>query len=80
VTGDNSTFRGKKMKPHTGLLLSITILIAVVFLSACSQEKEVAVGENAPDFSLPSATGSTVSLSDFKDQRSVLLYFHMAMG
>ncbi len=68
------------MKPYTGLLLSITILIAVVFLSACSQQKEVAVGENAPDFSLPSATGSTVSLSDFRDQRPVLLYFHMAMG
>lgn len=68
------------MKPHTGLMLSLTILITVVFLSACSQQKEIAVGENAPDFNLPSATGTTVSLSDFRDQRPVLLYFHMAMG
>jgi uncharacterized lipoprotein YajG len=68
------------MKPRTGLLLSIIILVAVIFLSACSQQKEIAVGNNAPDFSLPSATGSTVSLSDFRDQRPVLLYFHMAMG
>ncbi len=68
------------MKPRTGLLLSIIILVAVIFLSACSQQKEIAVGNNAPDFSLPSPTGSTVSLSDFRDQRPVLLYFHMAMG
>lgn len=68
------------MKPRTGLLLSILILVGVVFLSACSQQKEIAVGNNAPEFSLPSATGSTVSLSDFRDQRPVLLYFHMAMG
>jgi uncharacterized lipoprotein YajG len=68
------------MKPRTGLLLSILFLIGVVFLSACSQQKEIAIGNNAPDFSLPSATGSTVSLSDFRDQRPVLLYFHMAMG
>lgn len=68
------------MKLQTSLLLSITILIATVFVSACSQQKEIAVGNIAPDFSLSSATGSTVSLSEFRDQRPVLLYFHMAMG
>ena len=35
--------------------------------------KPVAVGDRAPDFALPSATGETVRLSDFWGQKSVVL-------
>ena len=34
-----------------------------------------AIGESAPDFSLPAQDGSTVSLADFKGKQNVVLYF-----
>ncbi len=37
------------------------------------------VGKTAPDFTLPAAGGSSVSLSDYKGKR-VLLYFSMGPG
>ena len=33
-------------------------------------------GDPAPDFSLPASTGRTVSLSEFRDKRVVVLYFY----
>ena len=36
----------------------------------------VEVGEPAPDFTLPSSTGNTISLSQFKDKKHVLTTFH----
>jgi peroxiredoxin Q/BCP len=36
----------------------------------------VAVGDRAPDFSLPDASGRTVSLSAFQGQKAVVLYFY----
>lgn len=33
------------------------------------------VGDQAPDFSLPSATGETVRLSDFRGRSAVVLFF-----
>lgn len=36
----------------------------------------VKVGDIAPDFSLPSQNGSTVSLKDFRGNKSVVLYFY----
>ena len=38
---------------------------------------QLSVGEKAPDFTLPAADGSTVSLSDFRG-RSVVVYFYPA--
>src|SRR5258708_7512668 len=35
----------------------------------------VRVGDPAPDFSLPSATGETVRLSDFRGKSAVVLFF-----
>ncbi len=36
----------------------------------------VKVGDVAPDFTLPSKTGESVSLSDFRGQKAVVLYFY----
>jgi peroxiredoxin Q/BCP len=34
------------------------------------------VGDRAPDFTLPSATGENVSLSDFLGKKAVVIYFY----
>ena len=39
----------------------------------------VSVGDDAPNFDLPTATGETVSLANYAGQ-PVLLFFHMADG
>ncbi|AFY31212.1 peroxiredoxin [Calothrix sp. PCC 7507] len=36
----------------------------------------IKVGDTAPDFSLPAQDGSTVSLSQFRGQKAVVLYFY----
>jgi thioredoxin-dependent peroxiredoxin len=36
----------------------------------------VGVGDRAPDFALPNASGETVRLSDYLGKRSVVLYFY----
>jgi peroxiredoxin Q/BCP len=38
--------------------------------------KSLKVGELAPDFALPSSTGGTVRLSDFKGRAEVVVYFY----
>lgn len=37
-------------------------------------------GEVAPEFSLPSATGGTLALTEFRGESPVLLYFSMGPG
>jgi peroxiredoxin len=36
----------------------------------------VKVGDTAPDFTLPAQNGATVSLSAFRGQKAVVLYFY----
>ena len=47
--------------------------------SSVADQSAVVVGEKAPAFSLPSANGGTVSLSDYAG-KPVLLYFSMGPG
>ncbi len=67
------------------LLYLLALPIALV-VSACSGDsatptpaERIRLGAEGPDFTLPAADGSTVSLADYQG-RPVLLYFHMAMG
>lgn len=62
-------------------------LLLLLLANACSQEQVpregrgagVDVGERAPAFELPAASGGRISLADF-DGRPVLLYFSMGPG
>lgn len=40
----------------------------------------LAIGDVAPEFSALTAQGETISLSDYKGNQPVLLFFHMAVG
>jgi len=73
---------GKRMKSKRNrLLAALASVLFVLGLGACSTaDEQIAVGDPAPEFSLPTAQGGQVSLADYRDQRPVLLYFHMAVG
>ncbi len=66
--------------------LAVIVLLPLVGI-ACTNDDAgqpdtsggVAIEKPAPDFTLPSAQGSRVSLSDFKG-KPVLLYFSMGPG
>lgn len=60
-----------------------SLLLLVLLLAGCGGAKEaliLSVGDPAPDFTLPSADGKEVSLTDFPGKAGVLLYFNMADG
>jgi peroxiredoxin len=46
-------------------------------LVTASLATAVEVGEQAPDFMLPSTTGGMISLSQFRGKQLVLLEFHL---
>jgi len=60
----------------------LSLLLIVPILAACgpSNGEELAVGDPAPSFTLPTASGDQVSLIDYRSSKPVLLYFHMADG
>lgn len=62
--------------------IAFLILLSILVLAGCAPATTsgLKVGDQAPDFSLQSSTGSSVSLSDFKGKQPVLLFFHMALG
>lgn len=61
--------------------LPAVLAVVTLLLAACGGDDggELSVGDDAPGFDLPDASGGTVSLDDYSD-RPVLLYFHMAEG
>ena len=58
------------------------LVLAVLLLSACGGQAQsgLKVGDTAQDFTLQSADGQTISLSNYIGKQPVLLYFHMANG
>lgn len=72
-----TTSRGARRKPAApALIVSLALLLA-----GCqsTNQTSLALGDIAPDFALPSATGGDVSLAGLAEQ-NVLLYFSMADG
>jgi cytochrome oxidase Cu insertion factor (SCO1/SenC/PrrC family) len=68
-----------------GALLAV-LAVFYLLLAGCTREPpreqgsaEARVGRPAPDFTLPSANGGKIALSDFAG-KPVLLYFSMGPG
>jgi cytochrome oxidase Cu insertion factor (SCO1/SenC/PrrC family) len=59
----------------------VLLMAVALAMTGCSDASDgtLEVGDDAPDFTLPAASGSTVSLGDYAGE-PVLLYFHMADG
>lgn len=70
------------MKPLSGnKRLHMTVLgITIMLLLAACGSSGLQVGDQAPEFSLPTASGGEVALDDYTGRQPVLLYFHMALG
>ena len=64
-----------RVAKHTQHLLVLGVLLASVW-SGAGVATALEVGEQAPDFTLPSTTGETVSLSQFRGKHLVLLEFY----
>ena len=61
--------------------IAIALLLALgLILQACSSGNGLEEGDQAPEFVLPSSTGTQVSLGEVNAGKPVLLYFHMALG
>ena len=52
-----------------------TLLVGALLASAAASAERPAPGQPAPAFSLQASNGKTVSLADFKGERSVVLAF-----
>ncbi len=57
------------------LLLAVVVILIVLVPRLLSRSAMPSVGSNAPDFSLPSQEGSSVSLKDYRG-KWVVLYFY----
>jgi len=63
------------------VFLIVSMALVAILVTACgAPESGLEEGDRAPDFSLQAADGDTVSLSDYRSEQPVLLYFHMALG
>jgi hypothetical protein len=60
-------------------VLILTLLVTLVMAGCSDANDGLAVGDRAPEFALPTASGSTISLDDYAGGPA-LLYFHMADG
>ena len=60
------------------------VLLALILVATACQSNQgpstLREGDEAPGFTLRSADGQRISLSDYRDERAVLLYFSMGPG
>ncbi len=71
----------KRLIP-SGLRAAVLLMMAIALLATgCSDAtgESLTIGDDAPGFELPTASGATVSLDEYAG-KPALLYFHMADG
>ena len=67
-----------RMRPkHTRNRMRVgVLLVGVLVIAGMATAREV--GEQAPDFTLPTTTGEQISLSQFRGKKHVLLEFYVS--
>jgi cytochrome oxidase Cu insertion factor (SCO1/SenC/PrrC family) len=71
-----------RLRPALVLAASMLLLAAACDNAAApgGDESFLSEGDRAPDFTLPSASGERVALTEFTNHKPVLLYFSMGPG
>lgn len=77
---NHAYFRVGGISKFSAYLAFFSLIILSLLLTACGASQSISEGITAPDFSLPAADGSTVTLADYAGEQPVLLFFHMADG
>ncbi len=67
---------GKRWMILPSSLVRFLVALALVFVLPVASAG-VEVGENAPDFELPSTTGGKIRLRDFASKQNVILEFYV---
>lgn len=66
------------------VVIAVIGLIGWVSINKGKQQAAIqaasSVGGEAPNFSLPATTGETITLSEFKGKKNVLIYFHEGLS
>jgi hypothetical protein len=83
-------WNGMVFMRHRGMAVLAPLFALAMLGVACGSGKQsgtgagganaIRVGSVAPEFTLPSAKGGTVSLGEFRGREAVLLYFSMGPG
>ena len=76
-----AVWRSARWPNLAALAFSVALLVLggyfnFVFARLPAASTVLKVGEAAPDFTLPDATGAAVTLASFRDQRPVVLVFY----
>lgn len=66
------------IRPSSIRVLFLLSVLPVFVIVTVQSAPGLEVGESAPDFTLPSTMGGTVSLSQFRGQNHVLLEFYLS--
>lgn len=67
-----------RKRARVRLLWGVLLLAALAHVAGPGSATALDVGAKAPDFTLPSTTGTPISLSQFRGKKLVLLEFYGA--
>ena len=65
-----------RLRRWISMFTVVTMTMALLFFNA-DEVRALNVGDKAPDFTLTSTTGENISLSQFRGQKPVVLFFYL---
>jgi len=65
-----------QMRRLTSIFMVVLVSVVLHFFNA-GDVLALKVGDKAPDFTLPSTTGDNISLSQFRGNKPVVLFFYV---